>query len=100
MIGATRFGGITMRTEFSSLGIVLGVLFATQTIAAPAATKLAPADIQTTFFNGTSFTAATNSNVKFKMTFAADGKMKREPIGVGGKGEGTWKLSKDGFCTT
>ena len=47
-----------------------------------------------------SFAAATNSNVKFKMTFTADGKMKREPVGPGSKGEGTWKLSKDGFCTT
>jgi hypothetical protein len=66
-----------------------------------AATKLAPNDIQTTFFNGQPFTAATNSNVKFKMTFTADGKMTRLPAGGGGaRGEGTWKLSKDGFCTT
>ncbi len=34
------------------------------------------------------------------MTFTADGKMKRQPIGSGNKGEGTWKLSKDGFCST
>ena len=62
--------------------------------------KLAPSDIQTTFFNGQPFTASTPSNVKFKMTFTADGKMKRAPMGSGTKGEGTWKLSKDGFCTT
>jgi len=65
-----------------------------------AATKLAPNDIQTTFFNGQPFTAATNSNVKFKMTFTADGKMKRQPIGTGNRGEGTWKLSEKGFCTS
>jgi hypothetical protein len=69
--------------------------------AAPPTTKLAPNDIQTTFFNGQPFTAATNSNVKFKMTFTSDGKMTRTPAGGGGaKGEGTWKLSNDGFCTT
>ena len=34
------------------------------------------------------------------MTFTADGKMKRVPVGTGASGEGTWKLSKDGFCTT
>ena len=35
------------------------------------------------------------------MVFTADGKMTREPIGkAGAKGEGTWKLDKDGFCTT
>jgi hypothetical protein len=66
-----------------------------------ASPKLAPNDIQTTFFNGQSFTAATNSNVKFKMTFMPDGKMTRVPASGGGaKGEGIWKLSKDGFCTT
>jgi hypothetical protein len=77
------------------------VVSAISAVAAPPA-KLAPNDIQTAFFNGQPFTAATTSNVKFKMTFSADGKMKREPTGGGGgsKGEGTWKLSKDGFCTT
>ena len=41
--------------------------------------KASADDIQSTFFNGQPFTAATPSNVKFKMTFTADGKMKREP---------------------
>jgi hypothetical protein len=80
------------------------VFFATATASAAApATKLSPEQIQSTFFNGQPFTAATNTNVKFKMTFSADGKMKREPTtggGGGAKGEGTWKLSKEGFCST
>ena len=80
-------------------GGALGVLLAASALAAPAA-KLSPADIQATFFNGQPFTASTPSSLKFKMTFTADGKMKREPIGTGSRGEGTWKLSKDGFCTT
>jgi hypothetical protein len=83
-------------------GVVAGsglvLLLNAAAIATPAA-KLAPSDIQATFFNGQPFTASTPSKVKFKMTFAADGKMKREPIGGGNKGTGTWKLSKDGFCT-
>jgi len=100
-----EIGGIAMRWEILALGVAACALLATEAGAAPAATaapavKLAPTDIQATFFNGQPFTAATTSNVKFKMTFTADGKMKREPIGVGGKGEGTWKLSKDGFCST
>jgi len=62
---------------------------------------LAPNEIQSTFFNGQPFTSATPSNIKFKMLFTADGKMTREPLaGAGAKGEGTWKLAKDGFCTT
>jgi hypothetical protein len=74
------------------------VLLATSATAQPA--RLPPSEIQTTFFNGQPFTASTLSNVKYKMTFMADGKMKRQPVGGGNKGEGTWKLSKDGFCTT
>jgi hypothetical protein len=74
---------------------------ATALAAAPAG-KMSPEQIQSTFFNGQPFTASTNANVKFKMTFSADGKMKREPAGGsgGGRGEGTWKLSKEGFCST
>jgi hypothetical protein len=69
--------------------------------AALAAQKLTPKEIQTLFFDGKSFTAATTSGTKFKMTFATDGKVTREPQDKAGqKGEGTWKLSKEGFCTT
>jgi len=85
-------------------GTALSTALAISAVAAPApakpaATKLSPADIQSTFFDGKPFTATTPSNLKFKMTFTADGKMKRQPIGTGSRGEGTWKLSKDGFCT-
>jgi hypothetical protein len=69
-------------------------------VAAPAG-KLAPADIQSTFFDGKPFTSSTPQNIKYTMVFTTDGKMTREPVGKSGvKGEGTWKLSKDGFCTT
>ena len=69
-------------------------------LAAPAA-LVAPTDIQTTFFDGKPFTSATPQNIKYTMMFSADGKMTREPQGkTGVKGEGTWKLSKNGFCTT
>jgi hypothetical protein len=65
-----------------------------------AAAVLSPADIQSTFFTGEPFTASA-TNIKYKMVFTSDGKMTREPVGkAGAKSEGTWKLSKDGFCTT
>ena len=68
---------------------------------AMAAARLAPAEIQTTFFNGQPFTASTPQKTKFKMVFTADGHVTREPVGKSGaKGEGSWKLSKEGFCTT
>lgn len=69
--------------------------------AAGPATKLKPTEIQSTFFNGEPFTAASPSGVKFRMTFTADGKAKRVPAGKGGsRSEGTWTLDEDGYCTT
>lgn len=77
----------------AAAGLVSAVAFA--------ATKLTPKEIQTEFFDGKPFTAATTSGTKFKLTFLADGKVTREPQDKAGqKGEGTWKLSKEGFCTT
>ena len=70
-------------------------------VVAFAAQKLLPKEIQTEFFDGKPFNAATTSGTKFKMTFATDGKVTREPQDKAGqKGEGTWKLSKEGFCTS
>ena len=81
-------------------GGVAALVMLTTANGVAAADKMAPNDIQSTFFNGQPFTASTPTNLKFKMTFNADGKMKRQPIGTGARGVGTWKLSKDGFCTT
>jgi hypothetical protein len=82
-------------------GVAAGALLFWGTTAL-AATKLTPKQIQDSFFNGQAFTSSTPSNIKFKMVFMADGKMTREPVSraAGVKGEGTWKLSKDGFCTS
>jgi hypothetical protein len=80
--------------------LLAGALAALAALPAGAAV-LAPNDIQSTFFNGQPFTSSTPANVKFKMVFTADGKMTREPVAQSGaKGEGTWKLTKEGFCTT
>jgi hypothetical protein len=100
VLESLSLGRLTMRAVVARVltGTVFGVVFAASALAAPPA-KLSPNDIQTTFFNGQPFTASTPSNLKFKMTFTADGKMKRVPIGTGSRGEGTWKLSKEGFCT-
>jgi hypothetical protein len=81
-------------------GVAAGAL-ATAVVPGLAAGRLAPSEIQATFFNGQSFTSSTPSNIKFTMVFTPDGKVSRQPLGNAGlKGEGTWKLDKDGFCTT
>jgi hypothetical protein len=65
------------------------------------ATLVPPKLIQAMFFTGEPLIAATTSGTKFKMTFAADGKITREPQDKAGqKGEGTWSLSEEGFCTS
>ena len=85
-----------MRAAFA--GIAAAVLVAATALAGG---KLTPSEIQSTFFNGQPFTASTPQGIVYKMTFTADGKMTREPKGKqGAKSEGTWKLSKDGYCTT
>jgi hypothetical protein len=89
---------LTIRLLIAS---AFGLAWPVALYAAPAPARLAPADIQKTFFNGQTFTSATPSNIQFRMTFTDDGKVVREPVGKSGvKGEGTWKLDKDGFCTT
>jgi hypothetical protein len=91
--------GITWETVMRAVLAVIATLALCG--AALAATKLTPKEIQTEFFDGKPFTAATTSGTKFKLTFSPDGKVTREPQDkAGAKGEGTWKLSKDGFCTT
>jgi len=80
--------------------LLLAGVVAIAAVAPACAATLAPNEIQATFFNGQPFTAASGST-KYKMTFAPDGKMVREPVGgSGAKSEGTWKLTKEGFCST
>jgi hypothetical protein len=83
-------------------GVAALLIGVAPSLAAPApVARLAPADIQKTFFNGQPFTAATPKDIKYTMSFTADGKMTREPAGRAGvKDTGTWKLDKTGFCTT
>jgi hypothetical protein len=66
-----------------------------------AADRLKPDEIKATFFTGQPFTASSPGSTKYTMVFAADGTATRTPVGrAGAKGEGTWKLSRDGYCRT
>ena len=88
-----------MRAWITAAAVVGAVVAAGS---ASALTKLTPKEIQDQFFTGVEFTSSTPSNIKFKMVFTSDGKVTREPVSraAGVKGEGSWKLSKDGFCTS
>ena len=84
----------------ASSGVFATALLLISTNLSVAAT-LSPKEIQGEFFNGQPFTSSTPSNIKFTMVFTPDGKVSRQPLGNAGlKGEGTWKLDKNGFCTT
>lgn len=91
---------LTRTWLIGTCGLAFGLLLAGGP-AAFAATKLGAADVKAAFFDGQPFTASTPSGVKFKMVFTPDGKVTREPVGnAGAKGDGTWKLDKEGFCTS
>ena len=65
-------------------GAACALLAAGGMVCAAPAGKLAPNDIQTTFFDGKPFTSSTPQNIKYTMVFGADGKMTREPLGKAG----------------
>jgi hypothetical protein len=93
-----NFDGGLIIMRAASLALA-GILLSAS--AAFAAEPMAPSDIQATFFDGKPFTASTTSGTQFKMIFAADGKMTRQPRGKSGKkSAGTWKLDTSGFCTS
>jgi hypothetical protein len=62
------------------------------------------AAIKAMFFNGKPFVATSTTRQRFTMVFTPDGKATREPIKKAGepteKSEGTWKVVKEGFCTS
>lgn len=90
---------VTPWRDAAVVGLGLAAMLAAP--AAATADALPPKDIQATFFDGRRFTATTPSGVSFEMVFDADGTMRRKPVARdGSKGEGTWTLDADGFCTT
>ncbi len=57
--------------------------------------------IKELFFTGKPFVASSTTRQRFKMTFTPDGKATREPLSKPGDVvEGTWKIVKEGFCTS
>jgi hypothetical protein len=85
-----------MRAALAAVVAVLAALAPTTALA----NKLTPKEIQATFFTGQPFFASTTAGLKFKMVYAPDGKVTRESVNKAGVvTEGSWKLSKDGFCT-
>ncbi|HWV42439.1 hypothetical protein [Pseudorhodoplanes sp.] len=60
--------------------------------------------IKTMFFNGKPFVATSTTRQRYTMVFTPDGKASREPLKKAGesaeKTVGTWKVVKEGFCTS
>jgi hypothetical protein len=57
--------------------------------------------IKATFFNGKPFTAQSPTRQRYTMVFTPDGKATRESVSKpGDKVDGTWKIVKEGFCTS
>ena len=60
--------------------------------------------IKANFFNGKPFVATSTTRQRFTMIFTPDGKATREQLKKPGepteKVSGTWKVVKEGFCTS
>lgn len=60
--------------------------------------------IKASFFNGKPFVATSTTRQRFTMVFTPDGKATREQLKKPGepaeKTAGTWKVVKEGFCTS
>jgi hypothetical protein len=57
--------------------------------------------IKSLFFTGKPFVANSTTRQRFTMVFTPDGKASREPVGKPEqKVAGTWKVVKEGFCTS
>jgi hypothetical protein len=61
-------------------------------------------EIKSLFFNGKPFVASSTTRQRFTMVFTPDGKATREQLKKAGepteKTVGTWKVVKEGFCTS
>ena len=71
-------------------------------LSSPAQSQALTGDaIKATFFNGKPFVASSTTRQRFTMVFTPDGKASREPVGKPDqKVAGTWKVVKEGFCTS
>jgi hypothetical protein len=72
---------------------------------APAYSQALTGDqIKANFFNGKPFVATSTTRKRYTMVFTPDGKITREEIKKAGepteKAAGTWKVVKEGFCTS
>jgi hypothetical protein len=72
---------------------------------APAYSQALTGDqIKANFFNGKPFVATSTTRQRFTMVFTPDGKATREQLKKAGesteKTAGTWKVVKEGFCTS
>ena len=67
---------------------------------AMAAAALTPAEIQATFATGTPFSSTTTSGTAYSIVLKTDGTASRTPRRSKTPITGTWRLSKDGYCST
>lgn len=64
----------------------------------PALGNLAPADVQTAFGTGASFTESVVGGTSYVVVFGTDGTAKRTPMGSKTAESGTWRAAAPGYC--
>jgi hypothetical protein len=73
--------------------------FPLQALAAPL-TPMTPKEIQATFGTGTSFSSSTPTGTTYTIVLNSDGTASRTPRRSKVAITGTWRVSKDGYCST
>jgi hypothetical protein len=88
-----------MRTGLAIVGVAIGAM---SVMPSPAFSQaLEGTAIKAMFFNGKAFVASSPTRTRYTMVFTPDGKATREPLGKPTeKVDGTWKIVKEGFCTS
>jgi hypothetical protein len=77
--------------------LVAAALLPSLSLAANAAELVAPALLDTTFFDSKPITATDGKGRVSQITFTPGGALSRTAAN-GKESEGTWRLSEDGFC--
>lgn len=85
-----------MRWNF---GVPLAILLCCLTTFAAAAKTMSPDEIKSNFATGAGFSSTSPSGARFVLVLKADGTATRTPKRGKAATPGTWRPSKDGYCS-
>jgi hypothetical protein len=85
-----------MRSNFA---LPLAIVLCGLTTVAVAAKSMSPEEIKATFGTGVAFASTSPAGARYSLVLKADGTATRTPRKSKAATPGTWRLSKDGYCS-